>query len=169
MITEHLLAVVNTYSSSSNGGSLAGPFLGGLVGYVITAILLSRVFKKAGRPSWPAWVPVYSNWVLLELGGRSGANVFWLFLPFVGAAVYFVQFLRASLVIGRAFGKSDSFSVLGLVLFAIVGYAIIAFDSSTYDGGNTLSGGPVPLQPVEPQYPQVSQPPQAPPTPPTQV
>jgi hypothetical protein len=47
--------------------------------YVLSSWLLSRVFRKAGIPSWKAWVPVYSQWVFLELGGQPG----WLALLMV--------------------------------------------------------------------------------------
>ena len=54
-----------------------------LVSYAVVAFLLSRIFKKAGVPEWAAWVPIYNNWKLLELGNQPG---FWAILnlvPFV--------------------------------------------------------------------------------------
>src|SRR5688500_19870234 len=50
------------------------------IAYVITGLLLSRIFKKAGVEGWKAWVPVYNSWVLLELGGQKG---YWAVLAYV--------------------------------------------------------------------------------------
>ena len=51
-----------------------------VVCYAVTAWLLGRVFKKAGTPQWIAWVPVYNNWKILELGGQQG---FWAVLGLI--------------------------------------------------------------------------------------
>src|SRR5262245_17251824 len=54
--------------------------LAAAVGYVVTALCLSRIFKKAGVEPWKAWVPVYNTWTMLEIGGQQG---FWAVLMLI--------------------------------------------------------------------------------------
>lgn len=51
-----------------------------VVGYVVSAIFLGKVFKKGGVPAWQAWVPILNSWRIFELGGRQG---FWAILAMV--------------------------------------------------------------------------------------
>lgn len=59
-------------------------FLFAIVGYVISAFLLSKVFEKAGvQGKWRAWVPVYNYLVLAKLGDFSP----WVILGLVVASL----------------------------------------------------------------------------------
>lgn len=65
---------------SLSDGQAAGLFIGiilvslviVLIIYVVYSIFLGMVFKKAGIEAWKAWVPIYNNWVMLEMGGQQG-------------------------------------------------------------------------------------------------
>jgi hypothetical protein len=125
-----------------------------VIAYAILSYLLSRIFKKAGVPGWKAWVPIYSTWVTLELGGQAG----WLSLLFIAptianllssapgadnvAIALFVLAVILSFVatvylyiamykIGLHFGK-DNYFVLWAIFLPIVWYAWLAFDQSTW-------------------------------------
>ena len=52
--------------------------LSALLLYVLTAILMSRLFAKAGIAKWKAWVPVLNLWKMLQIGGQHGA---WSLFP----------------------------------------------------------------------------------------
>ena len=59
-------------SSTTSGDTLAsmGMFLViALVLYLLVSFLLYKVFKKAGRPGWAAFVPIYNSWILFEISG----------------------------------------------------------------------------------------------------
>lgn len=59
-------------------------FLFAIVGYLISAFLLSKVFEKAGvQGKWRAWVPVYNYLVLAKLGDLSP----WVILALVVASI----------------------------------------------------------------------------------
>lgn len=108
-----------------------------VIAYVLGAFLLSRIFKKAGVESWKAWVPIYSSWVVLELGGQKG---FWAVLglvPFLNI-VSGIFMLIAMYHIGVRFGKDGAFVLLAIFI-PIVWYAWLAFDSSTWNGPRQLS------------------------------
>jgi Family of unknown function (DUF5684) len=129
-----------TYTStnvdaSTTAGVLAGFIIFGfifiVIAYVILALLLGRIFKKAGIESWIAWVPFYSSWKLLEIGGQQG---FWAVL----AIIPFVQYVSIVFIfismynIGLKLGKSGAFVLLGIFL-PIVWYIWLAVDDSTWN------------------------------------
>lgn len=175
------LAVDYSYTSTSST-SADGAIVGAvmvfylvfvLALYLVVSFLLSKVFKKAGQPAWAAFVPIYNTWVLFELGGKPGWLILLAFIPFVGGIIVFVISLLVSLELAKRFGKSQVFGIFGLWIFSLIGYAILAFDSSTYHGP-----GAVPAQSSTgtPTTPEVfannnpsDEPPSNPPTPPTLV
>lgn len=125
-----------------------------IVAYAIVSYLLSRIFKKAGIAGWKAWIPVYSTWITLELGGQRGwisllllfplaIDVLALapgaepFIPFllligIGICLVAIAFLYTAMYkIGLHFGK-DGYFVLWAIFLPIVWYAWLAFDQSTW-------------------------------------
>lgn len=98
--------------------------------YVIVSLLLGRIFKKAGVASWIAWVPFYSTWKTLELGGQQG---FWAVLTVIPIVNYvaIVFMYIAMYKIGLKFGKQSWFILLGIFV-PIVWYAWLAFDDSKW-------------------------------------
>lgn len=98
--------------------------------YVIVALLLSRIFQKAGVPAWIAWVPFYNTWKILELGDQQG---FWAVLTIIPIVNYVsIVFLYIAMYkIGLRFGKESWFVVLAIFL-PIVWYAWLALDDSKW-------------------------------------
>lgn len=106
-------------------------FLFAAVGYVVMALLLARIFKKAGVEGWKAWVPVYNNWIMLELGGQRGFWAILAFIPIVNIAAVIFTYI-AMYHIGLHLGKDGAFVLLAIFL-PIVWYIWLAVDSSTWD------------------------------------
>jgi hypothetical protein len=153
-----------------------------LIAYVIVALLMGRIFKKAGVEQWKAWVPVYNQWVFLEIGGQKG----WIALlsllaviPFVGVIGSIVALVFACIAaynIGLKLQKEGWFVIL-YILVSPVWLVWLAFDSSRWNPAAVPAqpqNAPVAAsgqQPVAPQ-PPVAQPPvpenqnNTPPTPP---
>lgn len=122
-----------------------------IVLYLVVAFILSKVFTKADKPAWAAFVPLYNGWVLFEIGGKPGWWVLLGLIPFVGGIILFVLSIIVSLEIAKRFGKSSTFGIIGLWLFSIIGYAILAFDDSKYDaGGSSVAAKSSPSQPEAP-------------------
>jgi hypothetical protein len=107
-------------------------FLAIVVTYVITAILLSRIFKKAGVEGWKAWVPVYNSWTLLELGDQKGFWAIIALIPVVSivAAIFMII---AMYHIGIKLGKDGVFVLLAIFL-PLVWFIWLAVDNSTWKG-----------------------------------
>ena len=101
-----------------------------VLAYAITAFLLGKVFQKAGVPQWAAWVPVYNNWKLLEIGGQQGFWAVLAFIPFVNfVSLIFVYIAMHN--IGRSLGKESWFVLLAIFL-PIVWMIWLAFDDSKW-------------------------------------
>lgn len=126
-------------SSSADAGAMVGIFVGiavvALIAYVVTSFFLGKVFQKAGVPAWKAWVPIYNQWVFLELGGQHG----WISLLFLAGIIPFVGFIGtiiatvfaciAAYRIGLNFGKEGVF-VLLYIFLGIVWIIWLAVDKT---------------------------------------
>lgn len=113
-----------------------------LAGYVIGSWLTMLIFRKAGIESWKAWVPFYSQWVFLELGGQSGWMILLTLIP--GASIVALIFIYiAAFHVGAAFSKSSAGWVVLYVFLPVVWLAVVAFDSSRWNPA---------LMSVRPQY-----------------
>lgn len=133
----------------------------GIVFYAISALLLGMIFKKAGLPAWPAWVPVYNNWKVLEIGGQPG---FWAVLAMVPLVniVSMVFLVIAMHQIGLNLGKGGAFVLLA-IFFPLIWLVILALDKSTWQGAPATDGQQPPITPQDPSTP----PPYVPPANPT--
>lgn len=110
--------------------------LGGIVTYVFYGFALTGIFRKAGLKTWPAWVPFFNTWRVLQLGGQKG---WWLLvglIPVIGPILYLVYLIIAGVKIQSAFGKPGVFYILA-ILVTPVWYGILAWDSSTWQPRHT--------------------------------
>lgn len=102
-----------------------------VVMYVIVSILLGRIFKKAGQQQWKAWVPIYNQWTLLQLGGKPGWWALVMLIPIV-QIVGIVMLYISMYNIGLKLQKSGVF-VLWAIFFPLVWYVWLAVDKSAWD------------------------------------
>lgn len=105
--------------------------------YVINGIFLGLIFKKAGVPQWAAWVPFYSTWKMLEIGGQQGFWAILTILPFVNIVSAIFMYI-AMYNIGLKLGKSGVFVLLAIFL-PIVWLIWLAVDRSVW---NNTVGAP---------------------------
>lgn len=134
----------STSTSDAAAGAAIGAFMMAyfvfaIILYLVFCFILSRVFVKAGKPAWAAFVPIYNVWLLFEIGGKPGWWSLAGLIPFVGPLIAFVLYIIVSLEIAKKFGKSSTFGILGLWLFSLIGYAILAFDDSKYSGAKVAA------------------------------
>lgn len=117
--------------------------------YVVYAIFLGMIFKKAGVESWKAWVPVYNNWKMLEIGKQPGWWAILAFVPIVNiVAVVFT--VIAMYHIGLSLQKEGWFVLLGIFI-PIVWVIWLAVDKSTWEGQPAPSQQPPAAPPTAPQ------------------
>jgi hypothetical protein len=112
--------------------------------YVLNAIMLGKIFKKAGVESWKAWVPVYNSWVTLELGGQQGWWSILAFIPLVNIVAAVFLYI-AMYHVGLKLGKEGAFVLLAIFL-PIVWLIWLAVDKSVWNE----AAGQASLTPVNP-------------------
>ncbi|MCL2869766.1 DUF5684 domain-containing protein [Candidatus Saccharibacteria bacterium] len=84
--------------------------------YVFTAVFTSMIFKKAGVPTWKAWVPFLNNWKFFEIGGQTGALSLLSLIPWVGGVISMVFMCIAAYNIGLKLGKTGTWVVMYIFL-----------------------------------------------------
>jgi hypothetical protein len=119
--------------------------------YVVTALFLGRIFKKAGIESWKAWVPVYNQWILLELGDQKGFWSVLSFVPFVSLVSYVFTCI-AMYRIGLKLGKEGAFVLWGIFL-PLVWIIWLGVDKSTWND-KTDTTNPDDVAPSTPKKPR---------------
>ncbi len=114
-----------------------------------------KIFTKAGKPGWACIVPIYNIVVLLQIIQRPVWWILLFFIPFVNLIISVVM----AIDLAKAFGKSEVFGIVGLFLFPIVGYPMLAFGSSKYVNSEK---SPTPTPPATPATPIQTPPPATP-------
>jgi hypothetical protein len=87
-----------------------------------------RIFVKAGQSGWKALIPFYSAYIQFKIAGLSGWWVLALMVPVLD--IYAAVLL--SLGTAERFGKGTIFAVLGLLVFAPIGYTYLGFGKTKY-------------------------------------
>ncbi len=121
-------------------------FLWVVVAYVLYALAYFGIFKKAGKPTWAAFVPIYNLIVLLEVVGRP---VWWIIL-FLIPIVNIVIFIIVMNDLSKSFGHGAGFTV-GLIFLSWIFMMILGFGSSQY--GGAAAGQPAMTSPPPPPPP----------------
>jgi signal peptidase I len=91
--------------------------------FILPAVGLQRLFQKAGRPGWKAWIPLYNTWVMLDIAERPKHWFFWQFLPVVGWFITLGIYIEFVKVFGKWSFGSHALTVLTAGLyFVYLGY-----------------------------------------------
>ena len=120
---------------------------------IFMLICMWRIFTKAGEKGWKCLIPLYSLYVFCQIAWDK--SKFWEFFIcstiisllnfFLGftvitvsfslvMSIYFVYvFINMSIILSHRFNKSTAFGILGLLIFSIIGFPILAFGSADYD------------------------------------
>lgn len=96
--------------------------------YVLVAIAMWMVFKKAGWPGILALIPIVNIVILVKIAGYSG----WMSLLYLIPIVNVVFSIIVAIKVGAAFGKGAAWSFFLLWLIAFIGYFIIGFGDAQY-------------------------------------
>lgn len=108
--------------------------LGGFIGLIFAVLVIAglwKVFSKAGKPGWAALVPIYNIYVLLTIVGRPGWWLLLFLVPFINIIIAII----INIDLAKSFGKSVFvWGILLLTIFSAIGYILLGFGSSTYQG-----------------------------------
>ncbi len=108
--------------------NIVGTFVSLLtVGTFVTLYVGSyRMIKKAGKPGWAIFVPVYGQLILLDIVEQKRSWIWLWVLLVIFTTVPFDIFV--GLELAKRFNRSAAFGVIVCGLFPLIGYAIIGFD-----------------------------------------
>lgn len=112
---------------------------------IIGAIGEYKMFKKAEKSGWPAFIPIYNDYILCTITGVNPwwvlfdilASVIGVFIPIIGTAlavlvpIYFRGLL--AIATAKSYGKSDGWAV-GIFLLKPFFYLALGFGTSSYLG-----------------------------------
>jgi len=126
---------------ASSDNTMTGIFSGsfslftGLLGYVIAGLCMMGMFKKAGKPQWAAFIPIYNWIVLLEIIGRP---VWWVILLII-PCVSIVAWIILALDIAKSYGQSQGFGIalgVGILLpiITLVCLVMLSYGPAQYTG-----------------------------------
>ena len=145
----------NSDPSAPEAGFISG---GSFIIALLMLIAMWRIFTKAGEKGWKCLIPIYNVYVLWRIGWNT--EKFWL--VFVGSLIVSVAVailstlgriggilatlaavvwsiytiycvFKMAVTMAHRFNKSTAFGVLGLVIFSIIGFPVLAFSSADYD------------------------------------
>jgi hypothetical protein len=96
---------------------------------IITVAGVWKTFQKAGKPGWAAIVPIYGQYIMIQIAGRQWWWLLLMLIPYVNIVVDLI----ISIDIARAFGKSAGFGV-GLFFLPFVFYPLLAGSDAVFTG-----------------------------------
>ena len=115
-----------------------------LATYVVMALSLMSFFRKVGVEPWIAWVPIYSTWKWLEVGGQRGELALFSLIPYGSIATSVFLYIGMYRT-GIAFRRDTSFLVLGIFLPFVWAF-ILGGRESVYEPQRIAAAGyPPPL------------------------
>ena len=115
-------------SAASNQNGYGSAATSTFVAYILVAIGMWPMLKKAGLPAWGGFIPIYNLYLQIKLAGRSGYLVLLYIIPIVNIVTAIV----IALGVARAFGKGPYYGLFLLFFLQPIGYLILGFGRSTY-------------------------------------
>jgi hypothetical protein len=97
---------------------------------ILPILGLYRLFIKANKSGWAAFIPVYNILVFLDIIGKPWWWIFLFIIPFLNV----IWIIWAWFLVCRSFAKSDLFIILSLLLGIVIFIPILGFSNSKYIG-----------------------------------
>lgn len=107
-----------------------------LVLQIIHGLGTWKLYEKAGRKSWEAFIPVYNSIVLMKIINRSTWWTALLFVPVVNLIMFIVIWVETL----RSFGKNqEKDTILGVVTLGFYIYYVNYFEEVEYNRDRSLT------------------------------
>lgn len=107
-----------------------------LVLQIIHGLGTWKLYEKAGRKSWEAFIPVYNSIVLMKIINRSTWWTALLFVPVVNLIMFIVIWVETL----RSFGKNqEKDTILGVVTLGFYIYYVNYFEEIEYKRDRSLT------------------------------
>lgn len=95
---------------------------------LIVIISLFRIFQKAGKPGWAAFVPIYNLVVFAKICDMNMMTLLWIFVPLLGQIILWVLLVMN---LSRVFGKSKDFGT-AMIFVPFICFPMLAFQDAKY-------------------------------------
>ena len=126
-----------------------------IVRYLMRAIGLSAMYRKAGVAGWKAFIPYYRSYIRFKFAWNT--KCFWIFfistvifqlfsesenlllslLGLAGGILFLVVSMKLDIRVAKSFGKSTGWGVL-LFFFPFIVSLILGFGKAEYIGNTTV-------------------------------
>ncbi len=124
-----MTTTTTTTDPAAAAGAMVGSLLVFVVSFLIAGFALMGMFRKAGEPTWAAFVPLYNIIVLLRISGLSPWLVILAFIPVANIVVA----VLLSINVAKVFGKGAGTAVL-LFFFSTIVYFVLSYGNARYLG-----------------------------------
>lgn len=124
-----------------------------LIWYVLEAIAAWKIFAKAGKPGWHAFIPILNVIDEYDLSWNSGMGILFLFATFISnyvtnsrdaqglivtlgslaGAVVLVLHIMQSLKLAKCFGKGTGYGIF-LIILGPLARIILGLSDAEYIG-----------------------------------
>ncbi len=100
-----------------------------LFGLLLFLMMLGicETFRKAGKPAWGAWIPIYNLYLLFDIIDKNG----WKFLTLLIPGYNIFQLIILPFKLAKKFNHGFLFGFF-LLIFPFGGYPVLGFDDSKY-------------------------------------
>lgn len=123
----------NLNNTASDGSDISIFILAAIALFILIRFSYWKIYKKAGKPGWAAFIPVYSSIVFLQIVGRPIWWIAWMIIPFVNIIISITIIID----LVKSFGKNIGFAVATYFLRFLF-LPILAFGKSEYIGQGSL-------------------------------
>ena len=111
-----------------SGGSVLGTIIY-LAVFIAVIAGLWKIYEKAGKPGWAAIIPIYGQWIWIQICGRP----WWWLLLFLIPIVNFVIAIILCIDLVKKFGQPGWHAVL-MIFLGFVYIPWLGFGPATFRG-----------------------------------
>lgn len=96
--------------------------------WIISAVGLWKIFEKAGKPGWGAFIPIYNIILWLEIVRRPG---WWIVLIYIVPVANIICFFIVTFDLAKSYGKGVGYG-FGLLLLPLIFFPMLGFSDAEY-------------------------------------
>jgi signal peptidase I len=105
--------------------------------YIVNGLVFFKVFQKAGKKGWEAFIPVYNEYVILRIINRPVWWLIFIFLPGLDLLFAFVVLVE----LAKCFGKFKLWEQAAAVLAGFIYFPYLGFSKDEkFYGADATSG-----------------------------
>lgn len=96
--------------------------------WIVSAVGLWKIFEKAGKPGWGAFIPIYNIILWLEIVRRPG---WWIVLIYIVPVANIICFFIVTFDLAKSYGKGVGYG-FGLLFLPLIFYPMLGFSDAEY-------------------------------------